>query len=73
MSLRPKEGREGKIVDIYKAVVDGKVPGVSPEDVILVTDKDHLELYDIADFSFEVEKGVDYLRNFFQKVKKTTE
>jgi len=65
-----EKGNPGKILDLYKAVIDGKVPNVMPEDLILITDSDYLRAYKFFNVGYWISRE---FRNAMETVKNAIE
>jgi hypothetical protein len=65
-----EKGNVGNILDLYKAVIDGKVPNVKPEDLTLVTDSDYLRAYSLFDLGYKISRAFG---NAMETVKKAIE
>jgi hypothetical protein len=50
MALRAvDESKSVKVIELYRRVAEGKIPGITPDDIKLVSDPKHLALYQLAD------------------------
>ena len=65
-----EKGNPGSVLDLYKAVVDGKVPNVKPEDLTLVTDSDYFRAYKLFDLGYKISRAFG---NAMETVRKTIE
>jgi len=62
MSLRPAdESKMGKILEVYKHIIEGKIPGVTVGDITLISDPKHLACYQIADTIYTAGKTVNFV------------
>lgn len=69
MALRPtRKEKEHVISEIYKAIQKGELK-VSPEDVRLITDPEHLALYEFVDTFYQMGKTVEIISKYFKRTK----
>ena len=68
MTIRPsRKELEYVTSKIFEAIQKGQVPGVTPNDVRLITEPEHLALYDMVDLGYRSTKTANEIIGFFKK------
>jgi len=68
MTIRPaKKDLEYVTSRIFEAVQKGQVPGVTTSDITLITEPEHLAIYDSVDMMYKTVKAGSNIIEYFKK------